>query len=177
MLEKTVKITQSNWPVHPHHMSANHVPQCHIHMILKNIQGWWLYHLPGYLFPVPHHSFWEEMFPNIQPEPPLAQLEVSPSCPIAVTWEKRPTPISPSLLSGSCREIQDLLWAFYSPNRTTQLLPMRLVLQIPHSFTVLLWTCSKTSFFVVRVPKLSMLLKVFMEFSIEIQWWSKTAIY
>ena len=78
MLEKTVKITQSNWPVHPHYMSANHVPQCHIHMILKNIQGWWLYHLPGYLFPVPHHSFWEEMFPNIQPEPPRHNLRSVP---------------------------------------------------------------------------------------------------
>lgn len=31
--------------------------------------------------------------PNIQPEPPLAQLKVISSHPIAVTWEKRPIPI------------------------------------------------------------------------------------
>ena len=33
------------------------------------------------------------MFPNIQPEPLLVQLEAIPSHPITVTWEKRPATI------------------------------------------------------------------------------------
>ena len=36
---------------------------------------------PWAAVPLHHHSFWEEIFPNIQPEPPRAQLEVIPSCP------------------------------------------------------------------------------------------------
>jgi len=54
---------------------------------------------------VPHHSFWEEIFPNILPEPPVLQLKVIPSCPIAVTWEKRLTPPHHNLLSGICRKV------------------------------------------------------------------------
>ena len=34
------------------------------------------------------------MFPNAQPEPPLAQLEAITSHPVAVTWEQGPTPTS-----------------------------------------------------------------------------------
>jgi len=48
-----------------------------------------------------HHSFGEEIFPNIQPELPLAQPEAISSCAVAVTWEKRLTPHPYSLLSGS----------------------------------------------------------------------------
>jgi len=36
---------------------------------LQGLQG--LYHLPGQPVPVLHHSVWEEIFPNIQPEPLL----------------------------------------------------------------------------------------------------------
>ena len=39
--------------------------------------------LPGQAVPVFHHSFRDKIFPNIQPEPPLAQLEAIPSHPIA----------------------------------------------------------------------------------------------
>jgi len=35
------------------------------------------------------------MFPNIQPEPPLVQLEAITSHPMAVTWEERSNPTSP----------------------------------------------------------------------------------
>ena len=38
-----------------------------------------------------------KLFPNIQPEPPLAHLEAITSHPITVSWEKRPTPTSPHL--------------------------------------------------------------------------------
>ena len=37
--------------------------------------------MPGQPVPVPHHSF-REHFPNIQPEPPLVQLEAIPCSPI-----------------------------------------------------------------------------------------------
>ena len=66
----------------------------HIHMTLEHIQGRWLHHLPGQPVPLPHRSYWEEILPNIQPEPHLMQLNTITSCPITVTWEKRPTPTS-----------------------------------------------------------------------------------
>ena len=34
--------------VHPP-MLINHVPRCHISMVLEHLQGWWLHHLPGQL--------------------------------------------------------------------------------------------------------------------------------
>jgi len=49
-------------------MSANHVPQCHNSMVLEHPWGQWPHHLPGQPVPMPHHSFWEGIFPNIQPE-------------------------------------------------------------------------------------------------------------
>jgi len=53
------------------------------------------------------------MSPNIQPAPPLVQLQVIISHPITVTWEKRPTPTHYDLLSGSCRDWSSLPWASY----------------------------------------------------------------
>jgi len=47
-------------------------------------------HFCGQPIPVPDHSF-REVFPNIQPEPPLALLEAIPSRPFPFTWKKRPT--------------------------------------------------------------------------------------
>ena len=47
-------------------------------MFLEHLQGQWLHHLPGQPIPMPDHSFREEIFPNIQPEPPLAQLQAIP---------------------------------------------------------------------------------------------------
>ena len=43
----------------------NHVPQCNICPFLEHLQGWWFYQFPGQPVPIPHHSFWEEFFPNI----------------------------------------------------------------------------------------------------------------
>ena len=43
--------------------------------------GRWLHHLPGQTVSMPYRSFWEEMFPNIQPGPPLSQLEAAVFCP------------------------------------------------------------------------------------------------
>ena len=39
--------------------------------------------LPGQPIPAPDHSLREEVFPNVQPESPLVQLEVIPSSFIA----------------------------------------------------------------------------------------------
>ena len=52
-------------------------------MFLEHVQGRWLHHLPGQPIPVPDHSFRKAVFPNVQPESPLAQLEAIPSSPIA----------------------------------------------------------------------------------------------
>ena len=51
-------------------------------MFLEHLQGWWLHHLSGQPIPVPDHPFREVVFPNLQPEPSLAQLEAIPSSPI-----------------------------------------------------------------------------------------------
>jgi len=38
------------------------------------------HYLPGQPITVYYHSFWEEIFPNIQPESPLAQIKAITSC-------------------------------------------------------------------------------------------------
>ena len=48
---------------------------------LRHFQGQWLKNLHVQPIPVPDHSFQED-FPNIQPEPPLAQFEAIPSHPV-----------------------------------------------------------------------------------------------
>lgn len=73
-LEKTSKsIRSSLWqsstlPAKPH----REVP---CPLIVEHFQGWWLPHFPGELAPVLSHSFSEVVFPDIQPESPVAQLE------------------------------------------------------------------------------------------------------
>jgi len=49
-------------------------------MFTEHLQGQWLNHLPGQPNPSPGHSFREEIFSNIQPEAPLAQLEAILDC-------------------------------------------------------------------------------------------------
>ena len=111
MLEKTSKVTQSN-PNSPHH-------------VLSATSPWFLHsrdsdpnHFPGQPVPVSHHPFREEIVPNIQPEHPLVQLKAITSCPIAVTWEKRPTHISSQppfrVLQRVVRSPLTLLFFFFS---------------------------------------------------------------
>jgi len=40
----------------------------------------WIHHLPERPVPLHCHSYWEDSFPNVQPEPPLAQLEAITAC-------------------------------------------------------------------------------------------------
>ena len=67
----------------------NHVPKHQVQLFLEHPQGLYLHDLPGQLIPMPDCSFWEEMSPNFQPKPPLAQLEGIPSSPItSYLWEE-----------------------------------------------------------------------------------------
>ena len=57
-------------------------------------QGWWLHRLSGQPIPVPDHPFREAVFPNVQPESSLAQLEAMNSMLIpcstwALAWLKQ----------------------------------------------------------------------------------------
>jgi len=71
--------------------------------------------LPCAAVPLHHCSFRGVLFPNIQPELPLAQLEAITSHPIAVTWEKRPTSTSPQPpFRSSCLQEKVFLLSYYS---------------------------------------------------------------
>ena len=61
----------------------NHMLKCHIYTPSEHLQGWWSHHLPGQPVPMLDHSFSKEIFPNIQPKPPLTQLEAISSRPIS----------------------------------------------------------------------------------------------
>jgi len=64
-------------------MPTDHIPQCHIHMALEHLQGWWLHHLPGQLchcITAPS----EKSFFNTQTEPSLGQLKAITSSPIGL---------------------------------------------------------------------------------------------
>ncbi|KAK4829643.1 hypothetical protein QYF61_005936 [Mycteria americana] len=71
----TVNLTLPSTPL-------NHVPKCHIYTSFKYLQGWRLHHFPGQPVPVLDNPCGEEIFPNIQSKPPLAQLEAVSSHPI-----------------------------------------------------------------------------------------------
>jgi len=52
-------------------------------MVLEHLQGQWLNHFPRQPVSEPDHSFGEQVFPNIQTEPPLVYLEAIPFRPIS----------------------------------------------------------------------------------------------
>jgi len=86
---------QQDHPVQPftHHQwfSLNHVPQHNIQTLLEHHQGQCLHHLSGQPIPVPDHPFREVVFPDVQPESSLVQLEAIPSSPItnpSCIWDK-----------------------------------------------------------------------------------------
>lgn len=63
----------------------NHVPTSLIYR-----QRWGLHH-PGQLIPLPHHPSYEEILPDTQSKPPLAQLEAIISHPITCHLKKKQT--------------------------------------------------------------------------------------
>jgi len=73
-LEKTTKIIQSNHqPITTMHTKLCHSVACHHVASVLFYED--LHHPPGQTVPIPHHSFWEEILPHIQPEPSLVQLK------------------------------------------------------------------------------------------------------
>jgi len=66
--------------------TLDHVTESDTYPLLEHLQGWWLQHLPGQPVPMPHYSFQEEFFSNIQPEPSVLSnsffkgASESPSC-------------------------------------------------------------------------------------------------
>ena len=114
----------------------NPVPKGHIHTVFEPLQGWGLHHCPRQPGSRPDHSFSEEVFPNLQSEPPLMQLEAIASRPIAGYWGEE---TNPCLTTPSCQGVvesekvspQPPLLQTEQP-QLPQLLLIRLVLQTPH---------------------------------------------
>jgi len=83
-------------------------------MFLEHLQGWWLRNFPGQ----PDHSFGEEIFPNIQPESPLVQLNAIPSSHITsyLQEEQASNPISDTSQGavGLLGHVGTLLFYFFS---------------------------------------------------------------
>ena len=76
-------------PSYPNKPPLNHVLEHHIQTVFKHIQGWWLNPLPGEPIPVLNHPFCKEVFLDIQPKPPLVQLEaISPRPVTCHQWEE-----------------------------------------------------------------------------------------
>lgn len=92
MLEGTFKIIV---PIHPlPSPPLNHVPEYHVYMSFRYLQGWLFHHFPVCLsVPVLDNIFGEEILPDVQSKHPLTQSENILSHP-AVTWQKRPRPTS-----------------------------------------------------------------------------------
>lgn len=87
---KNTKITKTSHQL-IHTMLTKHVSQCHFCTSPEQLQGQWME--KGSLFQC-LTTFWEEILPNTQPEPPLPQLKAITSWATVVTCEKRPNPNS-----------------------------------------------------------------------------------
>jgi len=98
MLEKTSKLKSSRHPTPP--CLLNHVPKCHIYTFFEPLQGWGLHHCPGQPGPMPDRSCSEDIFPDIQPKPPLTQLEAIASRPITGYLGEE---TNPPLTTTSCQ--------------------------------------------------------------------------
>lgn len=72
-------------------------PLEHIHTAAGHFQEWWIHHCPVPALCNPSH---EETFPYIHSKPPLAQLEVVPSCPVSCN-------LSPTWLLPPVRDLQN----------------------------------------------------------------------
>ena len=81
-LEKTSQAIKSNHDPNTT-MPAKPCPQVPHLQVFEPLQGWGLHHCPGQPAPMPDNSFSKEIFANLQPEPPLTQLEAIASCPVA----------------------------------------------------------------------------------------------
>ena len=108
-LEKTSQIMKSN--CHPNTPTpAKPCPEVPHRHLFQPLQGWGLPHCPGQPGPTPDHSFSKEIFPHIQPKPPLTQLEAMASRLLTGYLGNRPPfTLQPSPTQGQCWEQQALL--------------------------------------------------------------------
>jgi len=97
-LEETSKIIKSNC------QPITTIPKCHLYTFFEPLQGWGLPHCPGQPVPMPDHSFSEEIFPNIQSEPPLTQLEAIASRPVTGYLGEEINSLL-TTISDSCRRV------------------------------------------------------------------------
>jgi len=102
----------------------NHVPKCHIHTVFEPLQGWGLPSCPGQPGPRPDHSFRKEIFPDLQSEPPLMQLEAIASRPVTgYLGEVRPCPSPWSPTPGTAPLMGPCQLRAEQGNRVTSLHP------------------------------------------------------
>ena len=105
-------------------------------MFFEHLQELWLHQHPGQLILVPDHSFGEEIFPNIQPEPSPMQLEAIPSHPIASHVEKETNlhfaTTSFQVVVESNKVSPELPLLQTKQSQFPQSLLLSFVLQIPH---------------------------------------------
>ena len=136
-LEKPLRSSRPTITPHPP-CPLTHVPQSHIYTVLEYLQGSWIHHLPEQPVPVHHLSFWEEIFPNIQTEPPLAQLQAIPSCSTtSFTGEEanvHRTTASFQRVVGSNKVSPEPPLFQIEQFQFPQLLPVRLTFQCVHNF-------------------------------------------
>jgi len=112
-------------------------------MVFEPLEGWGLPHCPGQPDPRPDRSFRKEIFPNIQSEPPLRQLEAISPSPIAGYWVEETNPCLTTtsfqiVVESDMVPPQPPLLQFEQP-QLPQLLLVRLVLQTLH------WLCCPRS--------------------------------
>ena len=95
---------------------------------------------------MPYCAFREEFFPNIQPEPPLMQLEIIPSHPIASyageVTNTHHASASPQVVVES-NKVSPEPPLLQTKSQFPHLLLRRLTLQTLTSLIALLWTCSR----------------------------------
>lgn len=86
-LEKISDIFQSNHKPSTTAMFSC-VLKCHIHTVYEHFQAWWLHTPPRQPVPTLYNPVHEHVFPDIQSEPPLVQLETVRSCLVAYYLSK-----------------------------------------------------------------------------------------
>ncbi|KAM4793343.1 uncharacterized protein ACIQIH_013099 isoform 1-T2 [Cyanocitta cristata] len=69
-------------PAQHHLQEPHHVPESIVQTLLELCHAWGCEHFPGEPVPVPNHPLSEEPFRNVQPKPPLTQLQTIPSGPV-----------------------------------------------------------------------------------------------
>ena len=134
-------------------------------MSLEYLQERWFNHFPGQLVPACGHYFREEIFPNIQLEPPLAQTEVFLFSPITTyVGEEAKLFLTTTSFKGVAEmynvSLEPLLqtkqYQFFQPHL------IRLVLQTPHQLHCpsLNMLHGLDVFLVARGPKLNTALEM-----------------